>query len=538
MSLFYQGWLAEIIDVKIDKIYDKEVILGEGGYGIVYRGKMWIKNINNTKEIQEVPIAIKRIYIASQNKNGKNPLENIKRELSVYQQIKSKNIVQLYGTQQIDKYYDLYLELCDGSLLDCIIDKNEDTPLQEMQALKYFKEIVDTLILLKQSSYQRSNNKIMNHLYHRDINVKNVLYKKFQVKNRIKICDFGISYYQTDINKNNLEMSLRTGTINFMSPENLQLENYDLEKNDTWGLGILLFCLLFGYQFYNRNQPKFQPQSKDDHLSLIKNSKFSSQAKELLIGLLQKDPKLRIGYSQIKSTSCYRMFQQSTLMKGHTINKFLNHRLEIQFEQLTKIFLDLKENLFLLIPIDLLLMLFYFYEDWIYKQCDYYSGYYLINDSEEFYTSQINCRINYCKIPIILQKQYEFFQSVKQSIPTQDKILLFWRNITRSNIKKIYTSDEKLYYINFLNEILDQLSLQLSHFSKQTLNLQDKILKEKLSEKKEKLNQKLQKLKQQEKEKEIEYEKLSELIVDSEKFLFWKIHKNYDSSLKQFIQQN
>lgn len=43
-----------------------------------------------------------------------------------------------------------------------------------------------------------------------------------------------------------------------MCPENEERENYQLEKNDTWSLGILLFCLLFGYKNLRKNENKFK----------------------------------------------------------------------------------------------------------------------------------------------------------------------------------------------------------------------------------------------------------------------------------------
>lgn len=35
-----------------------------------------------------------------------------------------------------------------------------------------------------------------------------------------------------------------------MSPENKENKSYDLEKNDSWSLGICLFVLLFGLNHY------------------------------------------------------------------------------------------------------------------------------------------------------------------------------------------------------------------------------------------------------------------------------------------------
>lgn len=97
-----------------------------------------------------------------------------------------------------DNYCDLYLELCDGSLKNYIIDENGDAPLREEEALRYFIKIFDTLMLLKHSQYERTGNSMMKSLYHRDINVNNILYKKRIKGIRIKLCDFGNSQYAFD----------------------------------------------------------------------------------------------------------------------------------------------------------------------------------------------------------------------------------------------------------------------------------------------------------------------------------------------------
>lgn len=41
-----------------------------------------------------------------------------------------------------------------------------------------------------------------------------------------------------------------------MSPENWRMEQYDLEKNDVWSLGVLLYQLLNGYRAYNVESAK------------------------------------------------------------------------------------------------------------------------------------------------------------------------------------------------------------------------------------------------------------------------------------------
>ncbi|CAD8043357.1 unnamed protein product [Paramecium primaurelia] len=532
MSLFYKGWFAKIIEIKEDTD-SQEGILGHGGYGIVYRGKMKIENINNSMETKEVPIAIKRIQIST-DQNQKTQIEYIKRELSVYEQIKSKNIVQLYGSEQKDNYYYLYLELCDGNLLNYITDENGDAPLKEEEALRYFIKIYDTLQLLKNSEYERTGDKLMTSLYHRDINVKNILYKKSKTGNRIKLCDFGISQYLADSDHKNQKrlVTLNMGTQYFMSPENNQRKLYDLEKNETWSLGILLFCLLFGYQLFRNNCIKFQPDSSEDHFKLINQLTDSIEVKQLLFGLLQKDPQNRICYQSIRNSQCYKLYGNTSFKKTYIPQN--------QFEYLTQLFITMDQNLFNQIPQDLLFMVFYHYKNWVYKQCDNYSGFYKMIDQKDLFLSAPKNLIIYGMIPIYLSKLYQFFQNIQFETQTQndDQIISFWRKVTQLNKRFMYQDKQKYYLINILSEILDKLQLELCRLQEQNVELNKKVTQQKENKKQEKLNIKIQTIKQQENQKQNQFNQLNELILNLTQYFEWKMQNPYDSQFKQSKKYN
>lgn len=80
---------------------------------------------------------------------------------------------------------------------------------------------------MKNSEYERTGDKLMTSLYHRDINVKNILYKKCKTGNRIKLCDFGISQYLADSDHKNGKrlVTLKMGT---------QVKIYDFISSILW----------------------------------------------------------------------------------------------------------------------------------------------------------------------------------------------------------------------------------------------------------------------------------------------------------------
>lgn len=160
-------------------------------------------HLNTMKFDRIVQIAIKRLFIDKKNKiNNPRLIELIKREMSIYKSVKSPYIVQYYGNNikkgeklEDKEYVDLYLELCDGNFVDLIKQKNKDIIMEENEALNYFSCIIQALLLIKNSEIHRSSS-IYNGSFHRDINLRNILFKKVNDRIIVKLTDFGLSQYK------------------------------------------------------------------------------------------------------------------------------------------------------------------------------------------------------------------------------------------------------------------------------------------------------------------------------------------------------
>lgn len=74
-------------------------------------------------------------------------------------------------------------------------------------------------------------------VYHRDLKPENILIKD----GGIKIADFGFSKVVIEFTKNNTQV----GTPLYMSPQALSSGFYDLEKNDVWSAGCLLYEMAY-----------------------------------------------------------------------------------------------------------------------------------------------------------------------------------------------------------------------------------------------------------------------------------------------------
>ncbi|CAD8126946.1 unnamed protein product [Paramecium sonneborni] len=502
MSLIFQGALSFIKKAEICKKNNQDVEIGRGGYGVVYKGQILIQQKNLPDKL--VDVALKRVQIPKSKDQRTRMIELIKRELSVFKSVKSPHIVKLYGTNQIVQknkleeldFIEFYLEYCEGNLADLIVDQEKwvDVPFSEEKASEIFDQLLEVEFLLQKSIFMRSST-LFEGLYHRDINLKNILYKKKKHKIQVKVCDFGISQYIKS------ETTAHMGTESFMSPENKTNQVYDLEKNETWSLGLLLFCLLKGIRFYQNNQVIFYNKTNEHH-QLIKDMKINQYTKELLINLLQYDPDKRWGYSDIKKSEWYYLNGSKKVKKLEKISPILRLR-QNYFHELTRQLIEYEIQinnaqlgLEFQIPQELLLITIKNYEFWSQKQLEKYSGTYAYEyfdeyddeETQKLFKQQMQ-KQEYQLITITKQLN-DFFIYIKYGEQRlkikQDEVLKsiveYWIKVLGDNSSCISTfkPDTLFYYLNYLKEIQQKLVSQFSILpinNNEIQQLRDKLYK-------------------------------------------------------------
>lgn len=124
-------------------------------------------------------------------------------------------------------------------------------------------------------------------IIYRDLKPENIL---LDYEGHIALCDFGLC-------KRDMKISDRTstfcGTPEYLAPELLLGQGYT-RVVDWWTLGVLLYEMLTGLPpFYDDNIPKMYKKILQDELKFPEV--FDSDAKDLLIKLLDRDPKKRLG---------------------------------------------------------------------------------------------------------------------------------------------------------------------------------------------------------------------------------------------------
>ena len=186
---------------------------------------------------------------------------------------KHPNIVRLFEYFETEKHILFVIEMCaGGDLLNYVRRRRR---LKEDVAKSLFKQIIESL------AYCHSKN-----ILHRDIKLDNIL---LDGNGQVKICDFGVG----KIVKQGEKMTEQCGTPAYIAPEILRDQGYYGFSVDLWSAGVVLFAMLYGtVPFKAGNMQELQNIIMDAKYALKED--ISIEARNLLTGLLEKDPKKRL----------------------------------------------------------------------------------------------------------------------------------------------------------------------------------------------------------------------------------------------------
>ena len=268
-------------------------LIGQGAFGKVNLGL----NVLTGRVV-----AIKSFNKKNLDKNKKD-LNRILYETNLMKKLDHPNITKIFETFENDKYFLISMEYINGGNLFSFVKKRRK--ISEKISKYLFRQIILGL------NHIHSHN-----IVHRDIKLENIL---IDFKNNIKICDFGIGIILKSPDDLLYE---QWGTPIYMSPEVL-LSNknnnigYKGFPVDIWACGIALYIMLSGsFPFMTDNEESeissFNDKSnkseayynKEINFAIINNEpkeieNISNEAKDLLNGILNKDPNKRLTIEQI-----------------------------------------------------------------------------------------------------------------------------------------------------------------------------------------------------------------------------------------------
>ncbi|UMM12052.1 hypothetical protein L5515_001025 [Caenorhabditis briggsae] len=204
------------------------------------------------------------------------------------------NIVQLHDVHSDPLHFYLIMELLTGNELLERIRKLER--FTECEAADIMRQLVSSVKYLHDKR-----------IVHRDLKPENILFESTDSNARLRLVDFGFAR----LLPNPMEQQLKTPcfTLQYAAPEVLDVGDSQPEYNeqcDLWSLGVVLFTMLSGQvPFHARSRQ----ESATEIMQRICRAEFSfegdawtnvsSDAKNLITGLLTVDPKKRLSMQEL-----------------------------------------------------------------------------------------------------------------------------------------------------------------------------------------------------------------------------------------------
>ncbi len=278
--------IVENSKYEIPKNYEPVKKLGKGGFGRVF--EVIEKTTNKKYAMKIIHKDSKKIY----------KYDTVKDEVNILKNLSHPNIIKFYDFQEsVSKLY-IIMELAEGESLFEWIAKNYNNNVNinnndDNNNNNNSNQIIDEskiYIIIKQLLLAIHYLHLHN-IIHRDIKPQNILFKRNNDINNIKLIDFGLSVK----NLQNLGENKICGTWAYMSPEMLFNHKY-YKPIDLWAVGIIMYQLLNNGQhpFYKKGITRKELLKNIKYKKIPYLNNISPLANNLLQQLLNKDLSLRI----------------------------------------------------------------------------------------------------------------------------------------------------------------------------------------------------------------------------------------------------
>lgn len=222
--------------------------------------------------------------VAIKTSRGTNSRELLKKEYTLLKRLADDNIIKVYNFIEGDKHESyLIMEYFEGETLDEFVD--DHGPLSEEDARFILRQVIQCVETLHELG-----------IAHRDIKPENILVNE---QKEVKLIDFNISNSKNSdsLNVENKFTSVFHTQISsplYCAPELRSMSPYT-ESIDIWGLGIILFTMLFGCIKVHSFSRLKTAEERSDMMIEIVNAKenISEECKKFLHCLLSKVPEER-----------------------------------------------------------------------------------------------------------------------------------------------------------------------------------------------------------------------------------------------------
>ncbi|CAN7024349.1 unnamed protein product [Brassica oleracea var. botrytis] len=266
-------WVLPYTTKNVEDDYFLGQILGQGQFGTTFLCTH--KKTGQKFACKSIP---KRKLICQED------YDDVWREIQIMHHLSEfPNVVRIEGAYEDTSSVHIVMELCEGGeLFDRIVKRGH---YSEREAAKLIKTIVGVVEACHSLG-----------VMHRDLKPENFLFASCDEDASLKSTDFGLSVFC----KPGATFSELVGSAYYVAPEVLH-KHYSREC-DVWSAGVILYILLCGF-------PPFWDESEFGIFRKILQGKIdfetspwpsiSESAKDLIVKMLEKDPKKRLTAHQV-----------------------------------------------------------------------------------------------------------------------------------------------------------------------------------------------------------------------------------------------